>query len=1156
MAIPHFRGSFVSAGQSPLSAAAYNHRTTMVDRYNDQRFSYKADDDLVHAEIAIPERSPDWLVALAEDKLPAEQSSELWNKVLQSERQDVAQTARKFIVALPLELDRERNIALVRDYVASELTSRGWVVDWVYHDKPGNPHVHIMHTLRPLTECGFGPKRIAVLDETGAVRRSADNKIVYRQFIGNTATLVDLRTAWAQAATRHLANAGHDVVLDLGSYRDRGITLTPTTHIGPTGKTFARCDLESLSIDAHHNQKAISILDIERDPSCIIKLVASQKSVFDERDLARALHTFIDDEVVFTRALSRALAHPDLVRLAPATVDALGHRLDPERLATRPMIALEAGLSREALTLAASRNGGLSEGVVRAAIADATLVLSEEQVAAVLHVTIGTDLASVVGYAGAGKSTLLGVAHAAWRASGRDVVGAALAGKAASGLAASSSIPSRTIASWRYAWGQGRDHLSANSVFVVDEAGMVGSADMAAIVAEVARAGAKLVLVGDPEQLQPIAAGGAFRVLVEQSRALVLSDVRRQYEPWARAATIAFERGQVADAVAAYAAHDAVQFAPDRLAAATALVEAYMADLDKPARNGGAATQIVLAHRNDDILTLNTAIQERRAAAGQLGPLVGVETVKGPRQIGVGDRLLFLKKGEFSTDTGDRHRVSNNDLGTIASVSVVGKTVLVSVVTDGGPKIAFEAGANPDFDLGYATTIHKSQGATEERSYVLASASMDKPLALVALSRHRETTTLFVPTSEIADLKDLSWNFARSTPKETTTDYAERRGITLDPARALQPKITVHLAPLVASARALVATAHATLNAAWQRCVAAMQALQSERLDRVKILEPFEILPAPSVAERERAVALGAMSIKICDDLKANKNLAFSDHDLFVRDSDIGLRLPPIPEAVAALRSLRDAGIAVSYVPKTDTVSDGHYWRVKLHDAADGAAILAAMTAATTIAHSQPPNKTIAADVRSPHAEIILTARGGKLLAQIPNMPEVSDYLRGPNGNPSAFVWDRQEKAYAVLVTDANVDGVLRRLGRVADCYVNRAYFSPNNGKPGLSFPNDLVLTATAETYVSNRAVAFQVDRFVERVQAMLSLAAVEELNTRSEGSKPNAVALTMIEPSRLDELSRHFRSCQTIAANGKALQHAQEIEKAKAASHDHGPDI
>jgi hypothetical protein len=109
--------------------------------------------------------------------------------------------------------------------------------------------------------------------------------------------------------------------------------------------------------------------------------------------------------------------------------------------------------------------------------------------------------------------------------------------------------------------------------------------------------------------------------------------VRRQLDPWARTATVAFQRGDVAAAVKAYDANGAFAFVPDRVAAVTAVADAVMASGDQFNRSAKPATQIVLAHRNDDILALNTVIHERRAAAGLLGPDVAVATAKGDRMM-------------------------------------------------------------------------------------------------------------------------------------------------------------------------------------------------------------------------------------------------------------------------------------------------------------------------------------------------------------------------------------------------------------------------------------------------------------------------------------------------------------------------------------------
>ena len=123
--------------------------------------------------------------------------------------------------------------------------------------------------------------------------------------------------------------------------------------------------------------------------------------------------------------------------------------------------------------------------------------LSDEQRTAIAHVTSGARIATVVGRAGAGKTTMMRAAREAWEAAGYTVLGGALAGKAAEGLETEAGIPSRTLASWELRWNEARNRLDNKTIFVLDEAGMVASKQMATFVEAVSKAGAKLVLVGD-----------------------------------------------------------------------------------------------------------------------------------------------------------------------------------------------------------------------------------------------------------------------------------------------------------------------------------------------------------------------------------------------------------------------------------------------------------------------------------------------------------------------------------------------------------------------------------------------------------------------------------------------------------------------------------
>src|SRR5690606_13249822 len=143
-----------------------------------------------------------------------------WNTVEAFEKRSDAQLAKEFIIALPVELSREQNIALVRQFVLEQVLARGQVADWVFHDDPGNPHIHLMTTLRPLTEDGFGPKKVTVIGPDGQPVRTKTGKIQYRLWAGEKSEFLEQRQRWLDLQNHHLALAGLEVRVDGRSYAE------------------------------------------------------------------------------------------------------------------------------------------------------------------------------------------------------------------------------------------------------------------------------------------------------------------------------------------------------------------------------------------------------------------------------------------------------------------------------------------------------------------------------------------------------------------------------------------------------------------------------------------------------------------------------------------------------------------------------------------------------------------------------------------------------------------------------------------------------------------------------------------------------------------------------------------------------------------------
>ncbi len=252
MAIMFVRAQVISrgAGRSIVSAAAYRHRARMMDEQIGSSFSYRGGArELVHEELALPDKVPTWLKTAVDGKTVAAASEALWNAVDAFETRADAQLARELIIALPEELTRAENISLVREFVADSFTSKGMVADWVFHDKDGNPHIHLMMTLRPLTEEGFGPKKVQVAGADGEPLRvitpdRPNGKIVYKIWAGDKETMKGWKIAWAETANRHLALAGHDIRLDGRSYAEQGLDGIAQKHLGPEKAALARKGVE------------------------------------------------------------------------------------------------------------------------------------------------------------------------------------------------------------------------------------------------------------------------------------------------------------------------------------------------------------------------------------------------------------------------------------------------------------------------------------------------------------------------------------------------------------------------------------------------------------------------------------------------------------------------------------------------------------------------------------------------------------------------------------------------------------------------------------------------------------------------------------------------------------------------------------------------
>ena len=749
MAIYHLHVKVIGrkSGSSAVASAAYRSGSRLRDERlgRDQDFSAKR--GVVHSEVMLPENAPEaW-----------GDRERLWNDVEAFEIRKDAQLAREVEFAIPREMTEAQGIELARDFVRGEFVDRGMIADLNVHwdmaeDGMPKPHAHVMLTMRAVDENGFGQK----------VREWNRTEMVERW-----------RERWAELANERLAELDIDARIDHRSLEAQGIALEPQSQIGAPAKRIEvrGLDGEGLEADRAEMHREIARGNGARiivDPSLALDAITQQQSTFTRRDMAKFAHRHSDGIDQFNELMGAIRNAPDLVELGR-------DGRDEDRFTTRTMIEAEQRLHRAAELMAERKRHEVRDTDREAALARAEtrgLVLSGEQTDALAHVTDGRDLSVVVGHAGTGKSAMLGVAREAWETAGYEVRGVALSGIAAENLESGSGIASRTIASLEHGWQQGRDLLTSRDVLVVDEAGMVGTRQLERVLFQAAEAGAKVVLVGDPQQLQAIEAGAAFRSIHERHGSAEIGEVRRQREDWQRDATRDLANGKTGNALEAYRSHDMVHEAQTREQARGDLIDRW----DRDRQASPDRSRIILTHTNDEVRSLNEAARERMLAAGDLGDEVRVTVERGLRNVASGDRVMFLQNERGLG-------VKNGTLGIIEQVN----TQSVTVRTDDGRSVAFDFKDYNRIDHGYAATIHKAQGMTVDRTHVLATPGMDAHSSYVSLSRHRDGVDLHYGRDDFAGQDRLVRTMSRDRAKDMASDYeradpvqsyAERRGIT------------------------------------------------------------------------------------------------------------------------------------------------------------------------------------------------------------------------------------------------------------------------------------------------------------------------------------------------------------------------------------------
>jgi ATP-dependent exoDNAse (exonuclease V) alpha subunit len=319
---------------------------------------------------------------------------------------------------------------------------------------------------------------------------------------------------------------------------------------------------------------------------------------------------------------------------------------------------------------------------------------------------------------------------------GTPILGGALAGRTAAGLQDTTGIPSTTLTRLIGERDRGLPH---GVIVVVDEAGMVGTRQLTAVADLVEHVSGKLILIGDDRQLPEIDAGGLFRALANRLPAVELTDNIRQQHQWERNALNQLRDGSADQAIEAYRQHRKLIIGQSRDDTTARAVDDWYRHVTA---TGDLTSGLLIAHDNDTVAELNQRARTHLAASNRLdGPTLGA----GERVFQAGDRILCRRNQS-------RLGVLNGDLAFVTGVDQERESLTVRLDRDPEtrnlPVWYLDQG---HVDYGYAMTGHKAQGVTTSRTFVIVNGTTDREWAYVAMSRGRQTNTLYLTTQDLAD---------------------------------------------------------------------------------------------------------------------------------------------------------------------------------------------------------------------------------------------------------------------------------------------------------------------------------------------------------------------------------------------------------------------
>lgn len=368
--------------------------------------------------------------------------------------------------------------------------------------------------------------------------------------------------------------------------------------------------------------------------------------------------------------------------------------------------------------------------------------LSAEQEQALRNATSGSAITLLKGRAGSGKTSSALAIVQAYKAKGYKVVGTAIANEAARKLEEDTGMGSFSITKLLADLDAGKFKPNAQTLIYIDEAGMLDIEAGAKLLAIQKATGCRMIFAGDVDQLNPVGAGSAMRILQEIMEADELKEIRRQRNAEHKELANAFysveteEQGQAL--WERLQEKGMVTACPNAYTAIDSMAEAFVADPK------ALQDKIAMASTNDGVRLLNRAIQRKLVEAGTL-PNEIIAT-RGNYDFRAGDAVRFGRSIRFNQEG---QKVINGSLGTV----VQDEAGRFRVKLENGAIVTIEDDIKA-IDLAYAKTVHRSQGQSLDNAYLYADGKLNRNLSLVAYTRHKDNFKVYGEDRFLEEMKN------------------------------------------------------------------------------------------------------------------------------------------------------------------------------------------------------------------------------------------------------------------------------------------------------------------------------------------------------------------------------------------------------------------